>query len=314
LSGFEKGRDMIGISTCWWNPETIPGDRLVSEIIDLGFEGVELEYRITNAFYQQMRPQLTGRLRVLSIHNFFPKPEERAKEQGSGDLFLLSATDRDEREAAVKYTLRTIEHANALEAKAVVLHLGHVDIRNPVERFRELYENEMINQEEGVTFLEEQREVRKSKQRKNLDAVLFSLEKLNQQAERQGVFIGIENRYHFHEIPSYEEIGIILSEFEGGNVRYWHDVGHAGVQENLGICRHKDLLDAYSDRMIGIHLHDVYGLDDHLSPGQGDLDYEKIIPFLKPDLIKIMEVHPKVSKEELLEGFQFVQEGMAKTS
>ena len=305
---------MIGISTCWWNLETIPGDRLINEIVDLGFEGVELEYRITNAFYQQMRPQLTRRLRVLSIHNFFPKPAERDKEQGSGDLFLLSATDRDERATAVKYTLRTIEHANELGAEAVVLHLGHVDMTNPVEHFRELFKSERINQEEGATLLEEQREVRKSKQSKNLDAVLFSLEKLNQQAERQGVFIGIENRYHFHEIPDYEEIGIILSEFEGGNVRYWHDVGHAGVQENLGICRHKDLLDAYSDRMIGIHLHDVHGLNDHLSPGQGELNYEEIFPFLKPDLIKIMEVHPKVDKEELLEGLRFIQEAMTKTS
>ena len=305
---------MIGISTCWWNLETIPGVRLISEIIDLGFEGVELEYRITNAFYQQMRPQLIRRLRVLSIHNFFPKPEERAKEQGSGDLFLLSATDRDERATAVKYTLRTIEHANDLEAKAVILHLGHVDMTNPIQRFRELFKSERINQEDGATFLEEQRDVRRSKQSKNLDAVLFSLEKLNQQAQRQGVIIGIENRYHFHEIPDYEEIGIILGEFEGGNVRYWHDVGHAGIQENLGICRHKDLLDAYSDRMIGIHLHDVHGLDDHLSPGQGELNYEEITPFLKPDLIKVMEVHPKVGKEELLEGFRFIQEALTKTS
>ena len=260
-----------------------------------------------------MRSQLTKRLRVLSIHNFFPKPEERAKEQGSGDLFLLSATEGDERATAVKYTLRTIEHANDQEAQALVQHLGHVDMTNPIDSFRELYESERINQDEGEAFLEEQREVRKSKHRKNLDAVLFSLEKLNQQAERQGVFIGIENRYHFHEIPDYEEIAIILREFEGGNVRYWHDVGHAGVQENLGVCRQKDLLDAYSDKMIGIHLHDVHGLDDHLSPGQGKLAYEEITPFLKPDLIKVMEVHPKVGKEELLEGFRFIQEAMTKT-
>ena len=305
---------MIGISTCWWNLEAIQGDRLVSEIIDLGFKGVELEYRITNAFYQRMRPQLTKGLRVLSIHNFFPKPQERAKEQGSGDLFLLSAIDGDERATAVKYTLRTIEHANDLEAQAVVLHLGHVDMTNPMERFRELYESEKINQDEGEALLDKQREVRQSKRRKNLDAVLFSLEKLNQEAERQGVFIGIENRYHFHEIPNYEEIGIILREFEGGNVRYWHDVGHAGVHENLGICRQKDLLDAYSDRMIGIHLHDVHGLDDHLSPGQGELDYTEITPFLRPDLIKVLEVHPKVDKEQLLEGFRFIQEAVAKTS
>ena len=75
-----------------------------------------------------------------------------------------------------------------------------------------------------------------------------------------------ENRYYFQEIPDFDEIGIILNEFDGGRIRCWHDVGHAAVQENLGICTQKDLLEAYSDKIIGMHLHDVENLHDHLSP------------------------------------------------
>jgi sugar phosphate isomerase/epimerase len=298
---------MLGISTCWWDTRSFRGDEIVSDILELGFEGVELEYRITNSIYQQMKPHLNKELRVLSIHNFFPKPQERAHEEGSGDLFLLSSTDKDERSMAVKYTFRTIEHASDLEGKAVILHLGHVDMSNPVERFRELHRGGKIDQSEGQAFLKEQRQIRQSKNQKNLDAVLFSLEKLGREAEHKGVFLGIENRYHFHEIPNFEEIGIILREFEGGTVRYWHDVGHAAVQEQLGISRHKNLLDAYSGEMIGIHFHDAKGLDDHFSPGQGEIDYGEITPFLKQDLIKILEIHPKVGRNELLEGVQFIK-------
>ena len=298
---------MLGISTCWWDTSFIRADEIVSEILELGLEGVELEYRITNSLYQQMKPHLNKKLRVLSIHNFFPKPEIHPTVKGSGDFFLLSSTDKDERSRAVTYTIRTIEHANDLEAQAVVLHLGHVDMENTMERFRELHRNGEIHQDEGGAFLDEQKSLRETKRGKNLDAVLFSLERLNREAVRLGVYLGIENRYHFHEIPNFEEIGTILREFEGGKVRYWHDVGHAAVQEQLGISRHKDLLDAYSGKMIGIHFHDAKGLDDHFAPGQGEIDYGQITPFLKPTLIEILEIHPKVERNELLEGVQFIK-------
>jgi len=298
---------MLGISTCWWHNKFFQGDEIVSDILELGLEGVELEYRITNSIYQQMKPQLNKTLKVLSIHNFFPKPEERTHEKGSGDLFLLSSTDRDERSAAVKYSIRTIEHASDLEARAVILHLGHVDMPNPVESFRELHLSGKTNQSESLAFISEQRRIRENAHVKNLDAVLFSLEKLNREAEQKGVSLGIENRYHFHEIPDFEEIGTILREFEGGSIRYWHDVGHAAVQENLGILRQKDLLDAYSEKMIGMHLHDVRGLDDHFSPGQGEIEYGEIRPFIKPDLVKVLEINSKVERKELQEGARFIR-------
>jgi sugar phosphate isomerase/epimerase len=305
---------MLGISTCWWDTSFIRADEIVSDILDLGFQGVELEYRISNSLYQEMRPHLNKELKVLSIHNFFPKPEDKPTVKGSGDFFLLSSTDRDERSMAVKHSIRTIEYAHDLEAQAVVLHLGHVDMENTMEHFRELHRNGEIHQDAGQAFLDEQRTLRQSKRAKNLDAVLFSLEGLNREAVRRGVYLGIENRYHFREIPDIEEIGIILREFEGGNVRYWHDVGHAAVQEQLGITAQKALLDAYAEKMLGIHFHDARGLDDHFAPGQGDIDFTTIIPFVKRDCIKVLEIHPKVERKQLLEGVQFIETALRQSA
>jgi sugar phosphate isomerase/epimerase len=305
---------MLGISTCWWDTRSFRGDEIVGDILELGFEGVELEYRITNSIYQQMRPHLNKQVRVLSIHNFFPKPEDPAHAKADADLFLLSSPDKEERSRAVAYTIRTIEHASDLEAQAVILHLGRVDMANPKEGFVELYQGGKIDGNQGEAFLKEQTQIRQAKRQKNLDAVLFSLEKLNREAEHKGVLLGIENRYHFHEIPNFEEIGIILGEFVGGAVRYWHDVGHAAVHEQLGISRHKDLLDAYSGNMIGIHFHDAKGLDDHLAPGQGEIDYAEITPFLKPTMAKILEIHPKVEREDLLEGAQVIKAALNKST
>lgn len=282
---------------------------MVDEIIELGLEGVELEYRITHSMYHEMKPRLKRSLPVLSVHNIFPIPEGLDPDIASGDLFLLSSTDSEQRSRALKYTIRTIEHAHDLEAKAVVLHLGRVDMPNPTEEFSNLYHSGKLHEKEALAFIDAQRRARQAMHLKNLDAVLLSLEKLNNEAEKRGVFLGIENRYHFHEIPNLEEIGIILKTFQGGQIRYWHDLGHAQVQENLGILCHNDLLEDYSDEIIGIHLHDVRGLKDHLAPGQGEIDYQKIKSLLNPSIIKILELNPdRVNREDLLEGVRLIQE------
>lgn len=299
---------MLGISTCWWHNKVDRGDRIVQEILELGLDGVELEYRITRSMYHEMKPRLKGTLPVLSVHNFFPLPEGFGFEAGSGDLFLLSSTDSEERSRAVKYTIQTIEHAHDLGAKAVVLHLGRADMPNPAEELTRLYNSGKVHEKEAMAFIDAQRYTRQAIGQKNLDAVLMSLDKLNREAERKGVFLGIENRCHFHEIPNFEEIGIILKTFQGGQIRYWHDLGHARVQENLGILCHNELLDAYSEQTIGIHLHDVRGLKDHLAPGQGEIDFQEIKLFLKPSTIKILELNAgRVKRKDLSEGIRLIQ-------
>ena len=299
---------MLGISTCWWSINRVSvGEEIVSDILELGLTGVELEYRISNAVFQQMKSKLKKVLRVLSVHNLFPLPDGISRDKASGDLFLLSSPDRDESSRAVRYSVKTIEHTHELGARAVVFHLGRVDMPVPTQDLFRLYRNGRIGEKEGLAFVEKQKVIRQASKKKNLNAVLLSLEKLNKEAEKRGIFLCIENRYHFHEIPDFEEIGLILRKFKGGNIRYWHDVGHAKVQENIGLNSQRDLLEAYSEDMFGIHIHDARGLDDHLAPGQGEVDYNEIKPFLKPSIIKILEVHPKVKREALVEGIEFVK-------
>ena len=298
---------MFGISTCWWHNRVNQGDEIVEAVLELGLDGIELEYRITETQFRRMRPQLKKDLNVITIHNYFPYPENFPNAKPSGDLFLLSAPYKDERLRAVQYSIRTIEHAHDLGAKVVILHLGRVDMPNPIFEIRALLEKDNAYPDERLALIKKQRSERRSIHQRHLDAVLFSLEALNREAEKRGLFLGIENRYHLHEIPDFDEMGAILEQFRGGSIRYWHDVGHASAQENMGIIPQKDLLTAYSEMLIGIHLHDAEGLDDHLAPGQGEIDFKQIKPFLEPSHIRILEVHSKVGERDLLKGIQYLK-------
>ena len=298
---------MFGISTCWWHGRVTQGEEIAEGALELGLDSIELEYRITETQLRQMRPRLKKDLSVLTIHNYFPYPDNLPNAKPSGDLFLLSSSDKDERLKAIRYSIRTLEHAYDLGAKAVILHLGKVDMPNLISEIRGLMGKGKAHQDERLAFINRQRRERRSMHQQHLDAVLFSLDTLNKEAEQKGLLLGIENRYHLHEIPDFDEIETILEQFHGGNIRYWHDAGHAFAQESMGIISQKDLLTAYSEMLIGAHLHDAEGLDDHRAPGQGEVDFGQLKSFLKPSHIRILEVHSDVDKKDLREGIQHLK-------
>jgi sugar phosphate isomerase/epimerase len=299
---------VIGLSTVWTSSHARSGDELLRPILELGFTGVELEYRITRQIYQEILPRIRGHeIEVLSIHNYFPVPDIIPPEWASGDCFSLSSLDREERDKGISYTFRTIEIAHDLEVRGVVLHLGRVTTELPRDGLQRLY-GEGQWEDEGPVLFQQEREERNRHRGPHLDALLFSLEALVKRAERLGVILGIENRYYLQEMPDKDEIGIILEQFRGGPIGYWHDTGHAAVFETLGIVRHEELLRLYAPHLVGVHLHDARGLDDHKPPGQGEIDFAMVQGYLPDGAIKIMEVRPGATGQEILDGLRFLED------
>jgi len=300
---------MIGLSTAWLTEkEGMTGGRVIEEILDLGFRAVELEYRITAAMFRDMGSLIAmSNLRVWSVHNFFPLPADLPPHRASGDLFLLSSPDDDERNRAVQYTVRTIQSAHDLGASAVVLHLGRVDMDPEHGRFAELFRGKTLGTPQGKHFRESKLLERREKRKPYVEAVLRSLDDLSGEAARLGIGLGIENRYSYHEIPDFEEIGHILTRFSGGPLSYWHDMGHAYVQERLGFIEPGMLLRTYGKTLLGMHIHDAHGLDDHRAPGTGDIDFSTLKASIQAAPIKILEVHKKADRHQLCRGRELVE-------
>jgi sugar phosphate isomerase/epimerase len=58
--------------------------------------------------------------------------------------------------------------------------------------------------------------------------------------------------------------------------------------------------------MIGAHLHDVVGINDHGVPGSGDVDYTQISEFLPAAAIRTLEVRPGITAEQIQGSLQFL--------
>ena len=296
---------MLSISTSYLVTTNASGADIVRRLASLEVSEVELGYGIDKVSYFEIREALLqSRLKVSSVHNFFPIPSSAPKGKGGGDVFLLSHPAEDERHKAVQWTKRSIEQACAVGAKAVVLHCGRIEMNAERQRLSAFFRNGQIHSPQAQNFIHKKLGERDKEKSGYLDNVLRSLEDLIPTAERNDIVLGLENRYHYHELPGPNEFEVIFKKFAGAPIGYWHDIGHAHAQEYLGILSPDELLKRYHENLVGMHIHDARGLDDHLPPGSGEIDFKKIGRWIGDDTLKVIELKPGTPDSHVASGIQ----------
>ena len=309
--GFYDWTPMLALSTCWKSTETTDAEVLLDFFEHLDISALELEYRISEPTYQQMRkPLKESRLNVVSVHNFFPKPSIKPGSKASGDFFMLTSLDEEERNHAVQWSAKTISHAAEVGAKAVVLHCGRVVMDREIDRLYQFFKSNQIQTIASQNFIAKKLRERDRRKPKHLDNLLLSLDQLSRVADEFGIIMGLENRFHYDELPTLADFETIFRRFKGAPLGYWHDTGHAFVNENLTTIPPNALLDTYGGHLIGVHLHDAIGIEDHLAPGTGEIDFKSLSSYLRPETIKVLELKPRVTESEVSGGIRFIRESL----
>ncbi|MCX7919980.1 MAG: sugar phosphate isomerase/epimerase [bacterium] len=300
---------LYALSTSWNANRHDNGIALIHEIQQAGFNHIEAEYRLSAEMLTDLISlHKKNEINIVSIHNFCPVPDILKREQGSGDALLLTSLDEDERKLAVKYSKKTIEIAVELGGIPVVFHTGYIQVQGRHRSTHHLVE--LIKQNKTNERDQAYREMQITRQKyiaPHFDQLLRSLDELNEFGFRYGIKLGIENRYHFYDIPNFAELAVIFTTFAGGSIGYWHDVGHGQMFEFLGINKHTEFLDTYADKMIGIHLHDMVDDQDHQAPGKGNIDFSMVAKYLKPDTVRVLEVHPPAPATELRDSIEVLR-------
>jgi sugar phosphate isomerase/epimerase len=291
----------VALSTMWAQQDRFAGNftAFAAAARNAGYSGIEVSH---STRLDDLEALMAGDvLPVVSLHA--PTPRMRARNGRDNGALNLASIDEDERAQAVEHTVRTLDFAARAGARYIVVHLGGIGARllDGEARLRRLYPDSRIDSEEAVaardaTFVERSRLAPPY-----LEAARRSLGELVRAATERGVTIGLENRLHFHEIPSADETVALLAEVGPDQAGYWHDVGHAEVQSRLGLIDARGALASLTPRLIGAHLHDVRGITDHRAPGNGDVDWSYIAAALSPTTHRTLEIDQR-EPEPLLAG------------
>ncbi len=306
---------ILAISTKWNALKTPDGAALIDELRDLGFDNIALSRHLTPEQLEQIKPSFReiGHSPPSCIQNFCPILPGTSQEDADDDIIHLSSLNSDERKEAVRRSIQTMELAIEMETPIVIIQLGKVDTYDRSDLMRDLYEYGEREFEAFSNKVTEATEWRKRKETKHHDAVMRSLDELNEHALKMELSIAIENPPHYFQIPNYDEVGLLFNEFYGSPMRYWHNVGHAVFQEKLGLCWSHEWSEAYGDHLIGVSLHDLKDLEMYHPPGSGDIEWDEIIPHIKSDVLKVIDIKYGDEEEvnqarELCESFEETQE------
>lgn len=299
---------MFALSLSWNNNKFRSAERQIEEVNKAGFRAIELNFSLTEKKLSQISNLFkNGKIKVLSCHNFCPIPKGLSVKQALPDYYSLSSLNDKKRRLALKYSKISVDIAARLKAKVVIFHCGRVEMPDASKQLMRLF---AAGKKDSPLFKDlasrMQREREKTK-KAFLEKAGLSIKELSAYAKKRGVKVALENRVYYPEIPQLEEVENLLNET---GAFFWFDTGHACIMEKLWQVSLLEYLKRYSSRLIGVHLHDVAGMQDHLVPGTGEFNFRSLRPYINAKTIKVIEAHFPATSQELTRSISFLNKAL----
>lgn len=272
--------------------------------LQLGYASIELNYQVTPELLEGIDLK---RYSFSSIHEHCPSlvPHDEMKRRG----WMISATDEQDRQHGVESVKRSIDLAQELAAPVVVVHCGQISMPTALEKqLRTMYAAGLEGTPAFEAVNQRMVEDRKSESQPYFEAVKRSIGELINYAAPKGVCLGLENRYHWTDIPTQDEMDELLALGSPEQVGFWFDSGHAIALHRLGFLDFEAWLQRFSNRLVGCHLHDAIGVEDHQSPGMGSIDFKLIGRYLPQNAIRTLELHPRMTRQQVNQGIRHLAE------
>lgn len=268
----------------------------------LGFPKIELNHQVNSEMLSGVD---LNKYVISSVHE--PCPADISMDTLKLRDWLISSLDEDCRQQGVAAIKRSLDLAKELSAHTIVIHCGHISPDMKLEnKLRSLYNTNKGNtvkyQETMTLMVDERRTLIEACMR----AVKKSLIELLLYAGRSDIRLGLENRYHYFDIPSQDELEQLLDLADPDQLGFIYDTGHAQAMSNMGFYPQKAWLDRFSKRIIGTHLHDVIGITDHYAPGLGEVDFKELASYLPFEAYRTMEVQPHNTFEQVSTGLKYL--------
>jgi|TARA_B110000495_G_C23014901_1_gene600857 sugar phosphate isomerase/epimerase len=299
---------MLAFSTCWNNSRHTDGEEMIDEILELGFDTLELSHGMTVAKLPGIqRAFAANKFKCVGVHNYFPSPTEVMID--APDAYQFSSDNQTERNKAFRETLKTLEIAKEFGAYYVVLHMGSVPLM-PHKKWtgaltKKLAAGEQLTDEYADAKLACVQKREKSGP-KYYERAINTLERLIEPAKEAGVILAVESRSKYEDVPDEREMVALQEHFKDcPQIGYWHDFGHVGLKHNLGLLDHDEWLGKMAPYLIGSHLHDVqWPARDHRVPFTGSLPYDDLLKHFKPEMPFTWELSPTRKTEQILPASQ----------
>lgn len=297
---------IFSITTRWNARRHETGETMVEELLNLGFDHIEVGFDLTPNLVPGLCAMIkAGRVKADSVHAYCPLPPVPF---ASPEPFTLAATNADIRANALHYLQNTIRFAAEIDARVIVVHAGNIEMKLLTPQLIDLT---AAGRQYDETYEKTRMKLilaREKAATRQLPLLYTGIEKLLPLLEETRRILAIELLPTWEAIPTEVEMEQLLSHFNSPWIRFWHDMGHGQIRENLGLASHSRWLKRLRPWLAGMHVHDVTPpATDHVMPPNGTLKFELFREIARDDIIRVLEPSHAVSAEEVLAGQKLIR-------
>ena len=218
----------------------------------------------------------------------------------------LGSLSENNRECALNSLRRHIKLAQRYGCGVVIVRGCELEDK-PLREEAEKLAAKLAKDPSNETLRENAREFvhrvhkKSHRQLEHICRALFGL-----QTEFPDTKLAIEAGSSLVDLFNFESVGLALSDLARHGLGYWHDTGHVHLRERLGLEPQGRWLDAYANRMLGVHLQDAAEGHSELPPGAGEVDFKLVKDFLPGNAERVLEINPRHGRAEILAAVQFL--------
>lgn len=238
----------IGVSTAiLWDYEKLDLPNAIYHSVEgLGYEAVEIHCE--DPFFQGWGTENAETTKEEVEDVLSTLDTEVTLHAPYHDLNLASMNHRIQKEV-IRQHKECIETAQYFGSEIIVVHPGYVSSR-------------------------------KFERKKPFQVMVENLKKITEAAEDAGVKICLENLASKKKAMciGINEIKKVLNEVNKENLKLTLDIAHANTTKSGPL----EFAEEFKDLIEHVHISDNTGANDHLTIGQGNIDFEKIISELQP--------------------------------
>ncbi|HIW34462.1 MAG TPA: sugar phosphate isomerase/epimerase [Candidatus Paenibacillus intestinavium] len=305
-------KEGYSFSTMWNLRRHTVGRDIITEIKELGFNQVELNYNVTEELLATIVPMIEqNEITISSVHNVFPFIADRDYDT---DSVMLGFDDLDKRAKAVDLLKNSVDYAAKFGAKAVVVHPGEVPFDYNIDAvLKKIWTEEGKDSpayqalwDEMITRRNEIAPIHVQRITEGLEEVCNYIEQKN-----LGIQIGIETRSRCNQISTLQEANQMITDLNGAPVGIWFDIGHGTMMERMGLYDSSTEIQQLKDKVLGVHIHETVGIVDHWCPyihSENLNDFDVFLPVIEAAQIKVYELRAPCKKEQIEDSYRIMNQ------
>ena len=218
----------------------------------------------------------------------------------------LGSLHTDERERALNSVRRHIRLAETWGCQTVIVRGSRVEdvkLANEARSLRSRIAHDEATPElqaDIASFVAKAQRVG----HRQVEHLCRSLHTLMQECPQ--IRFAVEPGSEIDDLIGFEAMGWILDDLAAQGLGYWHDVGRIHLRELMGLPTQGQWLEAYSARMIGIHLQDAAEEEAEIPLGLGEVDFRLVKSYVPRGIERVLELNPRHGRAEVLASVQFL--------